>query len=77
MRSETIKHPTRDLYAAYGKDHACGWFLQIWDVDEEGEDHYLVDADQTFGGIETSRDVPRILTEHGFDVARDFYGVGV
>lgn len=35
----------RNIEVAYGHDHACGWFVQVWDNSKE--DVLLYSADQT------------------------------
>ena len=44
---------------AYGKDHACGWFVQVWTIppkphatdDIPDDSNMLVDKDTVFDGI--------------------------
>lgn len=52
---------------AYGKDHACGWFYQYLDTDDE----CVQDRDQLFHGI-TLFDVQQELSRCG--LRDDFTG---
>ncbi|MBU2527624.1 MAG: hypothetical protein KKC03_13595 [Bacteroidetes bacterium] len=44
------KNPAHEIIV--GSDHACGYFIQIFNgVDEEGEDVLLLDQDSLLGGL--------------------------
>lgn len=63
-----IKHPTKKLSLAYGKDHACGWFVQVWDTTDYPKpdcDNILVDKDAMFDGL-TQADIVAVAQQFGF-----------
>ena len=41
---------------AWGNDHACGWFIQVWDLEATGNnaDTPIVDKDALFNGLTAS-----------------------
>ena len=36
---------------AWGKDHACGWFVQVFDLHSEDKEIPVVDKDTLFDGL--------------------------
>jgi len=61
---------------AFGKDHACGDFIQIWDASKStipDVDNVLVDEDVLLTGLTRER-MMELLKEHGFteeDLAKE------
>lgn len=57
---------TRGL--AFGTDHACGDYIQIWDTSmyrEPDDDNIIIDEDQKLTGLTKERFLS-IIKEHGF-----------
>jgi len=57
----------KDKGLAFGNDHACGEFLQIWDLSKGKQpdvDNILVDEDR-FTGFNPPK-MLKLLKEHGF-----------
>jgi len=53
---------------AFGNDHACGEFLQIWDTSDHTQpdtDNILVDEDTQLTGLTRTRMID-LLEQHGF-----------
>lgn len=67
MARNTTFSPNGKYEIAWGNDHACGWFIQIFDLEHEDQDHpeaLVVNKDALFDGI-SARDVINIATEYG------------
>jgi len=61
-----IYHKEKAL--AFGSDHVCGEYLQIWDITEDrmpDEDNILVDEDTKITGM-TRDKMMKLIREHGF-----------
>lgn len=50
---------------AYGNDHACGYFIQVWD--KKSPDEMLISKDGLFDGL-TLNGVVNIADDYGFDL---------
>jgi hypothetical protein len=61
---------------AWGKDHACGWFYQIFDLNADDPEEPIVDKDQLWDGI-THEDIRQAASENGVGdlMLHDLYGI--
>jgi len=71
----------RGLAIAWGKDHACGWFVQVWQVpatpdpieDQPDDENILIDLDGRFDALSACAMVA-IAREHGFEIEAEVAG---
>ena len=67
MSRHEIYHNDKGL--AFGRDHACGEYLQIWDLSKgrcPDVDNILVDEDTVLTGL-TQDKMLSLVEEHGFE----------
>ena len=79
MSRNTTVSPDGKYSVAWGNDHACGWFIQVFDLEHEDQDHpdaMVVNKDKLFDGI-GPQDVIDIASEYGAGdrVQRDIIGL--
>lgn len=58
----------KDKALAFGNDHACGEYIQIWDITKQREPddtNVLVDEDTRLTGLTKDR-MMKLIQEHGF-----------
>ena len=59
--------PDNRYVLAFGRDHVCGWFVQVYDTQDPRDAHRdtpVLDLDQAFDSIKAS-DIVRIAEEYG------------
>jgi len=76
-RNTTVSETENGKYlVAWGKDHACGWFIQVFDLEADDKHTPIVDKDALFDGI-GAQDVISIASEYnaGDAVQHEMYGL--
>lgn len=71
----------KDKALAFGSDHACGEYLQIWDITKDrmpDDENILVDEDTKLTGL-TQEKMLALVEDHGFtqnELERAYIGGG-
>ena len=64
--SRYVKNLGEGKDVAYGFDHVTGYFFQVFDTDEDGEDILLVDECSLFTKVSKGRLI-ELMKEYGAD----------